>query len=212
MAHAGLINDAWNGGQAAVTERFSSWSLSAGSPRKSKSVYWEEEWVVLQTQVLDIIEGNARLPITNKKAWINLPGDCLDLCRTHAHSAQGTCHSKKITSLKDWKHYLNVATIAWDGLLGVPGGHPIAATNHCIVALCQVLDGMLEAIQLQLSHRHAANSRPCYLFALDMAPAIHRVTEAWYQCLSLHRVSQIVVPQVSTCPLRPLVCPLQPIS
>ena len=163
----------------------------------------EEECVVLRTQVSDIIEGKVRLPFTNRKTWLNIQGDCSDLRRTHAHLTQGTRPSKKITSVKDVKRYLNVATIARDGLLVVLRDHPIAASKECIIVPRQVLDGLLTAIHLQLHHptRHqlkAVVSR--YFFALDMATAIDRVTEACHQCLSLRKVPQIVVPQSSSCP------------
>ena len=163
----------------------------------------EEECVVLRTQVSDIIEGKVRLPFTNRKTWLNIQGDCSDLRRTHAHLTQGTRPSKKITSVKDVKRYLNVATIARDGLLVVLRDHPIAASKECIIVPRQVLDGLLTAIHLQLHHptRHqlkAVVSR--YFSALDMATAIDRVTETCHQCLSLRKVPQIVVPQSSSCP------------
>ena len=79
----------------------------------------------------------------------------------------------------------------------------IAASKECIIVPHQVLDGLLTAIHLQLNHptRHqlkAVVNR--YFFALDMATAIDRVTEACHQCLSLRKVPQLVVPQSSSCP------------
>ncbi len=43
--------------------------------------------------------------------------DGLDLQHTHAHLTQGIRPSNKLTNIRDIKRYLNVATIAKDGLL-----------------------------------------------------------------------------------------------
>ena len=59
--------------------------------------------------------------------------ECPDLRRTHAHLQQGMHPSKKLTNMRDVKRYLNVATIAKDGLLLVKHNEPLAPTHGCIV-------------------------------------------------------------------------------
>ena len=65
----------------------------------------------------DILQGNVRLPFTSRPAWVAVQSECPDLRRTHAHLVQGTRPSKKLTNIKDVKRYLQVASVADDGLL-----------------------------------------------------------------------------------------------
>lgn len=77
------------------------------------------ESVVHSITAEDIVRGTAKLPFTNRLAWLDLQADCSDLRRTRAHLRQGTRPSKKLTDIRDVKQYLNVATVAKDGLLVV---------------------------------------------------------------------------------------------
>ena len=81
----------------------------------------------------DITSGKARLPFTSRSKWLGIQADCQDLQRTHSHLIQGTRQSKKVTNAKDVKRYLNVATIARDGLLVVKRNDPLSPTRECIM-------------------------------------------------------------------------------
>ena len=63
----------------------------------------------------DIINGSIRLPFTSRSAWRSTQLDDPDLRRVHAYLSQGTRPSKKLTSIKEIKRYLNIVTIARDG-------------------------------------------------------------------------------------------------
>ena len=89
--------------------------------------------VIRRTSVSEILTGKTHLPFTSRAVWLSIQAECPDLCRTHAHLRQGTCPSKKITNIKDVKHYLNVTTIARDGLLVVKRSQPVVPTQECIV-------------------------------------------------------------------------------
>ena len=78
-----------------------------------------EDSVVFCTSLQSIRSGTAKLPFTRTAAWLALQAECPDLRHTHVHLTQGTRPSKKLTNIKDVKHYLNVATIACAGLLNV---------------------------------------------------------------------------------------------
>ncbi len=90
------------------------------------------ESVVRQTSVQDVLDGSAHLPFTSCQLY-RQQLECPDLHHTHAHLVQGTWLSKKLTNIKDVKKYLNVATIAADGLLVVRCDDPLAPPWECII-------------------------------------------------------------------------------
>ena len=104
-----------------------------------------------RVKTADITSGKARLTFTSRSAWLGIQADCQDLRRTHSHLIQGTRPSKKVTNAKDVKRYLNVATIARDGLLVVKRNDPLSPTRECIIVPRNVLDGLVTALHIQLS-------------------------------------------------------------
>ena len=73
--------------------------------------------------------------------------------------------------MRDVKRYLNVATIAKDGLLVVKRNEPLAPTRECIVVARQVPEGLLTALHIQLSHPSSNQLKAVtkrYLYALDI--------------------------------------------
>ena len=106
--------------------------------------------VVRAVSVHDVLQGNVRLPFTSRPAWLAVQSECPDLRRTHAHLAQGTRPSKKLTNIKDVKRYSQVASIADDGLLVVQRHDPLSPTRECIIVPRQALDGLLTALHIQL--------------------------------------------------------------
>ena len=83
-------------------------------------------WTRHSGYVKDILNGKAQLPFLNRKARNTIQSECADLRRTHAHLSQGTCPSEKLTDIHDVKQYLNVASIARDGLLVVHKDEPFS--------------------------------------------------------------------------------------
>ena len=115
-------------------------------------IHRTQESVVRQTSIQNILHGHARLPFTTRASWLAIQSETKDLRRTHAHLVKGTRPSKKLTSVKDIKRYLNVATIAKNGLLVVKRDEPFTCSRECIIVPRQVLDGLLTALHIQLSH------------------------------------------------------------
>ena len=107
--------------------------------------------VIRRTSVAEILAGKTHLPLTSRSAWLSIQTECPDLLRTHANLRQGTRPSKEITNIKDVKRYLNVTTIARDGLLVVKRSEPLLPTRECTVVPRQVLDGLLTALHIQLN-------------------------------------------------------------
>ena len=163
-------------------------------------IHRTEESVVRQASIQDILNGNARLPFTTRTSWLAIQSECKDLRRTHAHLAQGTRPSKKLTNVKDVKRYLNVATIAKDGLLVVKRNEPFAPSRECIIVPRQVLDGLLTASHIQLSHPSSHQLKLVtkrYLFALDMDKAIDCVSKSCTCCSALSQTPQARIEQSS---------------
>ena len=104
--------------------------------------------VVRNLSVEDIMNGTYRLPFTSRTAWKSLQAECSNLRRTRAHLLQGTRPSRKATDVKDVKRYLNVATVASDGLLIVKRCDPFVPSKELIVIPRQVLHGTLTAIHI----------------------------------------------------------------
>nr|XP_006814825.1 PREDICTED: uncharacterized protein LOC102807723 [Saccoglossus kowalevskii] len=162
-----------------------------------------EDSVVMNTSVEDISSGNKRLPFTNRAVWQTIQLECADLRRTHSHLTQGTRPSKKLTNIKDVKCYLNIVTIAKDGLLVVKRTDPFAPPRECIVVPRQVLDGLLTAIHIRLSHPSCYQMKQVlhrYFFALDMDKAIQPVSTSCHQCPSLNKVPHTIVKQSTSDP------------
>ena len=81
----------------------------------------------------------------------------------------------KTTNVKDVKRYLDVATIASDGLLVVKRNELFVPVHECIIIPLQVLEGMLTDLHIQLSHpasHQLKNVVKRYLYALDMDKAV----------------------------------------
>ena len=104
--------------------------------------------VVRNISVSNILDGSAKLPFTTRSAWLAIQPECSDLRRTCAHLRQGTRPSRKATDIKDIKRYLNVATIANDGLLVVKRNDPFVPSKELIIIPRSVLHGLLTSIHL----------------------------------------------------------------
>ena len=130
------------------------------------------------------------------------------MSRPTAHSCPSysrPCPSKKLTDIKDVKRYLNVATIASNGLLVVKHNEPLVPTLECIIFPHLVLNGLLSALHVHLSHPSSSSHQmkmvtQRYLSALDMDKAVDRVTTSCHHCASLHTVPTTVVKQSTNSP------------
>ena len=162
-----------------------------------------EESVVCQVSTSDILDGKIKPPFTSRPAWTAIQSECADLRRTRAHLIQGTRPSKKLTNIKDVKRYLNVATIAPDGLLVVKRPAPLAPSRECIVIPRQVLDGLLTSLHIRLDHPSCHQLKVVcerYFFALDLGKAVEKVSASCHQCASLRKVPHTKMEQSSMDP------------
>ena len=144
--------------------------------------------VVQAVSVHDILQGNVCLPFTNWPTWLAIRSECPDLRRTHAHFVQGTRPSKKLTNIKDVKRYLQVASIADDGLLVVQCHEPLSPSRECIIVPRQALDGLVTAFDIHLGHPSCHQLKMVvkrYLFALDLDEAVSHVSDGCHSCAAI---------------------------
>ncbi|XP_071511850.1 uncharacterized protein [Diadema antillarum] len=151
----------------------------------------------------EVLSGRTRMPFTSRNAWARIQSECADLRRTHAHLKQGTRPSKKLTDIRDVKRYLQVATIASDGLLVVRQERAFQPRQERIVVPRRVLPGILTALHLQLSHPTPHQLKQVvsrYFYALDLDAAIQQVSLGCHCCLSLRNVPHAATPQSTSDP------------
>lgn len=129
-----------------------------------------------------------QMPFVNRSAWASIQIECSDLRRTHAHLVQGTRPSKKISNICDVKRYLDLLTVAKDGLLVVSCVEPLSRSGERIVVPRQVLSGLITSLHLKLDRPSCHQLKLAmqrYFYVLDMDKAIQQTTLACHQCAAL---------------------------
>ena len=162
-----------------------------------------EDSVVHRVSTEDILSGKSRPPFTSRPAWVKIQSECSSLRRTCAHLVQGTRPSRKLTNIRDVKRYLQVATIARDGLLVVRQDRAFLAPREAVIVPRNVLDGLLTALHIQLNHPTAHQLKAVasrYFYALDLESTIKQVTDSCHHCVSLRTLPKVVHPQTTSDP------------
>lgn len=95
------------------------------------------ESVVRTTFVSDIKGSCTKLPFTTRSAWLAI--QCPDLRMTCAYPRP----FRKATNINDIKRYLDVATVASDGLLVTKRNEPFVPANELIIIPRSVLHDSL---------------------------------------------------------------------
>ena len=150
-----------------------------------------EEVSVRQVTVSDIMSGSCRLPFTGRSAWLSSQQDCHDLRRVKAHLSQGTRPSHKQTKIRDVKRYLQVTSLARDGLLVVRRSEAFSAVRECIVVPRQVVPGLLCALHLRFQHPSQFQLKQLfsrYFYALDLDAHLSDLYGSCHACAALKRL------------------------
>ena len=153
--------------------------------------------------VTDVITGAAKMPFTSRTAWIATQRDCSDLRRCYSHLTQGTRPSKKDTCIRDVKRYIQIATVARDGLLAVREDVPFCPTQELIIVPRSVLHGLLTAIHIRFDHptfNQAKRLFSSYFYALDLDKALTCVHAACQHCALFQSFPKHLEPQTSSPP------------
>ena len=160
-----------------------------------------EEAAVRQVTVNDVLSGSCRLPFTGRNSWLSSQQDCPSLRRAKAHLSQGTRPSRKQTDIRDVKRYLQVASVARDGLLVVRRDDPFSPVRECIIVPRGVVPGLLCALHLKFEHptRHQLKllfSR--YFYALDLDAHLTALYDGCHACAALKRLPPPLVESSTT--------------
>ena len=146
---------------------------------------------VRQVSVNDVMSGASRLPFTGRQSWLTTQQDCADLRRTKAHLSQGTRPSRKQTKVRDVKRYLQVASIAKDGLLIVRRNEAFAPARECIVVPRQVVPGLLCALHVRFQHPTQYQLKQLfsrYFYALDLDAHLDALYSGCHTCAALKKL------------------------
>ena len=122
-----------------------------------------EASVVRGVSAQGTVNNTKSLAFTTISAWREIPNQCCDLCRVHAHLTQGTRPSKTFTNTKDIKCYLTISSISKDGLRIVRHDQPFSATMEAIIFPRSVLDGFLTALRILSSVTGSYTKRLLFL-------------------------------------------------
>ena len=131
---------------------------------------------VVRTAVTQDIRDLPNLPFSTRSAWLQILSECLDL-----------------TTIKDVKRYINVATIAKNGLLTVRRTTPLVSSTDLIIVPPSVIDGLATAIHIKLDHptKHQLQLvMKRHFYALDLAQVIERVCDTCHTCTSLRQLPE----------------------
>ena len=168
-----------------------------------KFIAQTEESPVRSISVSDVLEGSTKMPFTSRIAWYTTQLECQHLRRVHAHLKQGTRPAKKANNIKDTKRYLNVVTLANDGLIVVREDHAFNHTRERTVVPRAVLDGLLTALHIRFAHPSQNQLKRVfnrYFFALDADKALGLTTANCHHCSSLKTFPKHFQPQSSELP------------
>jgi len=158
--------------------------------------------VVRSVSIQDLMAGRAKIPYLSRSAWHASQQECPALRRTHAHLKSGTRPSRKATDVKDVKRYINVATIARDGLIVVKSKDAYS-TGERIVIPRSAVDGLLTALHIKLKHPKLNQLKTVchrYFYALDLDKRIELNINSCHLCASLKNVPHTLSEQSSSDP------------
>ena len=158
--------------------------------------------VVRSVSVEDLMTGRAKVPYLSRNAWHNAQQECPALRRAHAHLKAGTRPSKKVTDAKDVKRYINVATIARDGLMVVKSKSAYSSGERIVIPR-SAISGLLTALHIKLNCPKINQLKAIcqrYFYALDLDKHIADNVNSCHLCASLKKIPHTLLEQSSSDP------------
>ena len=160
--------------------------------------------VVGSISVEDFISGKARVPFTNRAAWLSTQNECPDLEKVRFHLKQGSLPSRKHKNLKDVRRYLHAgALITSDGLIVIRESKPFKHLLDRIVVPKSVSTGLLMALHLQCSHPSSHQLKKLfnrYFFAIGIDSLVNGISNGCQQCQAVKDIPHSLVEQSSCNP------------
>ena len=162
--------------------------------------------VVRDISVNDILSGKCSIPFTTRSSWLQIQRSCKDLQHVHSLLKDGRVISRKKKGFTDVRRYMRSCRLSnrpADGLLVVSHEEPLGSTRQRVVVPRNVVDGLLTALHIQLSHPSKNQLRLIFnraFFALDSEVAIARVSDSCHTCKSLEQVPSMFREQSTSAP------------
>ena len=162
--------------------------------------------VVKDISVTDILAGHCSIPFTTRSSWVQIQRNCSDLKHVYHLLKDGRVPSRKRKGLTDVRRYLRycrLSSFPSDGLIVVDHSEPLGSTRQRIVVPRVVLDGLLTALHLQLSHPSKHQLKLVFnraFYALDSEAALSRVSDSCHTCKSLQKVPSLFREQSTSVP------------
>ena len=149
-------------------------------------------------------QQTARVPFTNRTAWLSTQKECPDLEKVRFHLREGSFPSRKHKKLKDVRRYLHSgALITNDELVVVCESKPFKHLVDRIVVPKSVSTGLLMALHLQCSHPSSYQLKKLfnrYFFALGVDGLIDEISKGCQQCAAVKDIPHSLVEQSSCDP------------
>lgn len=147
-----------------------------------------EDSVVREVTVKDLLNTNMAVPFSSRTSWHEMQHSCKHLSRACAHLKQGTIPSRKATDIRDVRRYLNLASIAKDGLMVVNQHGAFKPKSEKIIVPRMFLPGLLTSLHLKLQHPSRSQLKQIFkraYYALDLDDAVTVCTSSCHVCKSL---------------------------
>ena len=178
----------------------------SGDCQICKFIDQTEQSVVRALSVADILSGDCPVPYATRSSWFQVQQGCPDLQKVHKYLKNGITPSKKNKGLRDVKRYLSVSSLSSspaDDLIVVMQDVPLRLSRQRIVIPRNVVDGLLNALHLKLSHPSKHQLKEVFsraYFGLDVDKAAERITSGCCLCASLQKVPTMFKYQSTTIP------------
>ena len=163
-----------------------------------------EDSVVRSCTVKEILNATSSVPFSSRSGWHEMQQSCKHLRRTTAHLKQGTIPSKKETTIKDIKRYLQVAKISRDDLLVVASRAPLQLSKELIIVPRVYVHGLLVCLHLRLQHPSKNQMKQVFnraFYCLDLDQAIDELIKGCHTCVSLQKMHNRFIEQSTSKPL-----------
>ena len=162
-----------------------------------------EESVIRGVTVEEILSGAFSVPYTNRAAWRSLQQSCDDLKKVVSKLKSGSNPSRESGDVRKYlTARVKLSSRPADELLIVPSTEPLQPSRQRIVVPRGIVDGLLTALHLKLSHPSKSQLKLIFnraYFSLSLDAAAARVTNGCHTCASLKKVPAMFIPQ-STAP------------
>lgn len=153
-----------------------------------------EDSVVNSVSVTDILSGGSSVPYASRGAWFTLQQDCESLRKVAKHLRHGTVPHRKAVGVGDIKRYLKhvkLSSSPADSLIVVDDDRPLQPTKQRIVVPRGIVDGLLTALHLKLSHPSKDQLKIVFnraFYALDLEKSAATITDGCHMCASLKKI------------------------